>query len=104
MYKLDKASIFETICQRHEDLKQYSVEQIGLFGSFVNDNAKETSDIDLLVHFGTKTFRNYMGLKLFLEDLFGREVDLVTPEAVRPELKDIIMNEVEYVQGPAFVS
>lgn len=97
--QFDKASIVRSIGQNYEFLKEYSVDQIGLFGSFVHDNANEDSDIDLLVSFKTKTFRNYMGLKLFLEDLLGRSVDLVTPEAVRPELKEIIMNEVEYVPG-----
>ncbi|AKB26790.1 Nucleotidyltransferase [Methanosarcina siciliae T4/M] len=45
---------------------------------------------------GQKTFDNYMDLKFYLEDLFGREVDLVTENALRPQLKDIIMKEVVY--------
>ena len=43
---------------------------------------------------GQKTFDNYMDLKFYLEDLFGREVDLVTERALKPQLKDIIMKEV----------
>jgi len=45
---------------------------------------------------GQKTFDNYMDLKFYLEDLFGREVDLVTERALKPQLKDIIMKEVVY--------
>jgi len=45
---------------------------------------------------GQKTFDNYMDLKFYLEDLFGREVDLVTEKALKPQLKDIIMKDVVY--------
>ncbi len=59
---------------------------------------KEGSDIDVLIELEEKyeTFDNYMDLKYFLEDLFGRKVDLVTVEALRPQLKDNILQEVVY--------
>jgi len=80
--------------------KTYGVSRIGLFGSFSQDIGKESSDIDLLVDFkrGHKDFFNYMRLKNYLEDLFGREVDLVTEKALKEELKNKIMNQVEYVE------
>lgn len=37
-----------------------------------------------------------MNLKFYLEDLLGREIDLVTTDALRPELKDEILKEVLY--------
>jgi len=40
---------------------------------------------------------SYVKLKLFLEELFGRKVDLVTKKALRPELKETILREVVYV-------
>lgn len=50
--------------------------------------------MDLLVAFeGLPTFDRYMGLKLFLEDLLGRRVDLVTEDALRPELRPAIERE-----------
>ncbi len=59
---------------------------------------KEGSDIDVLIELEEKyeTFDNYMDLKYFLEDLFGRKVDLVTVKALRPQLKDNILQEVVY--------
>jgi predicted nucleotidyltransferase len=77
---------------------KFGVKRIGIFGSFSRGEEREDSDLDVLVVFeeGQKTFDNYMDLKFYLEDLFGREVDLVTERALKPQLKDIIMKEVVY--------
>ncbi|MEW6110193.1 MAG: nucleotidyltransferase family protein [Nitrospirota bacterium] len=78
--------------------EKYHVRKIGIFGSFARGEEKEGRDIDILVEFegGRKTFDNYMDLKFFLEDLLNRKVDLVTVEALRPQLKDDILREVVY--------
>lgn len=46
-----------------------------------------------------KNFDNYMGLKIFLEELFGHKVDLVIKESIRDELKKPIFESVEYAKG-----
>ena len=88
------------ILKRHESTikKKFHVRKIGVFGSFARGQEKEGSDIDVLIELEDKyeTFDNFMDLKFFLEDLFKREVDLVTVEALRPQLKDDIMREVVY--------
>jgi predicted nucleotidyltransferase len=78
--------------------QKYGVKRIGIFGSFARGEGKEGSDIDVLVEFekGQKKFDNYMDLKFFLMDLFRRKVDLVTVEALRPQLKEGILKEVSY--------
>lgn len=86
--------------KEHEKLirQKFGVKKIGIFGSFARGEEKEDSDLDVLVVFeeGQKTFDNYMDLKFYLEDLFGREIDLVTERALKPQLKAIIMKEVVY--------
>jgi predicted nucleotidyltransferase len=79
--------------------QKFGVKRIGIFGSFARGGEKEDSDLDVLVVFeeAQKTFDNYMDLKFYLEDLFGREIDHVTEKALKPQLKDIIMKEVVYV-------
>jgi predicted nucleotidyltransferase len=88
------------ILKKHEDVinQKYGVKEIGVFGSFARGEEKEGSDIDFLVEFkeGSKTFDNYIDLKYFLQDLFGRSVDLVTVQALKPQLKDDILQEVIY--------
>jgi predicted nucleotidyltransferase len=61
---------------------RFGVESLTLFGSTARDQVGAASDLDLLVTFeGRADFDRFMGLKLHLEDLFGRDVDLVTPNA-----------------------
>jgi uncharacterized protein len=81
--------------------KNFQVKEIGVFGSFTRGGyfVHEESDIDILVSFnkGHKDFFNYMRLKNYLENLLGKEVDLVIKDAVKPRLKEKIFNEVQYV-------
>jgi predicted nucleotidyltransferase len=91
------------ILEKHNNYlrKTFHVREIGIFGSFVKgqEKADNSSDVDILITFkkGYKDFFNYMRLKYYLENLLGREVDLVIKEAVKPRLKERIFSEVEYV-------
>ena len=72
----------------------FGVGRVALFGSTARDDAREDSDLDLLVDFETgPTFDSFMGLKLFLEDHLGRKVDLVTREALKARLRPIVERE-----------
>lgn len=91
--------VFEIFKKHDVAIKQkYGVKKIGVFGSFARGEGRKDSDIDVLVEFkhGFETFDNYMELKFFLEDLFGRKVDLVTIEALKPQLKEDILKQVSY--------
>lgn len=94
---LKKHFIKQTLADNRETLRKYGVKQIGLFGSYVNGTAHASSDIDLLVDLDRATFHDYMGLALFLEDLFEKKVDLVTTKSIKPRLKPYVEKEVEYV-------
>ena len=78
-------------------LKRYGVQSLALFGSTARDKMRKRSDVDVLVQFDKSTWANYIGLKLFLEDLLGREVDLVTPKALKPATKPSIEKDLFYV-------
>jgi predicted nucleotidyltransferase len=84
---------------RRDRIKALGVKRLGLFGSFVRMQQDRDSDIDVLVEFepSQKTFDNFIHLAFFLEELFGRRVELVTPEALSPYIGPHIMQEVEYV-------
>jgi predicted nucleotidyltransferase len=74
--------------------KKYGVKTLAVFGSMARGDDREESDVDILVTFeGRATFDNFMGLKLDLEDLFGRSVDLLTSKCLPPELQDVIEKE-----------
>jgi hypothetical protein len=74
--------------------RKYGVKSLALFGSMARGDDHEGSDVDVLVTFeGKATFDNFMGLKLDLEELFGRSVDLLTPKCLRPEMQAEIDKE-----------
>jgi len=74
--------------------KRFGVTQLALFGSTARNAARPDSDIDILVGFdGPATSDRYFGVQFFLEDLFGRTVDLVTDKALRSELRAYIEAE-----------
>lgn len=89
MEKLTAQGIMETLNRHAERLHAFGATRIGLFGSYLNNRAGENSDIDLLVSFDAPDFDNYMEMKFFLEDLFGRKVDLVIEDNLKPELSDV---------------
>lgn len=73
---------------------RFGVTQLALFGSTARDTASNSSDIDVLVGFdGPATSKRYFGVLFYLEDLFGCPVDLVTENALRPELRPYIEQE-----------
>ena len=82
-------------------IRRFGVKKIGLFGSYVRNEERRGSDIDLLVEFerGKKTFDNYIELKLFLEDLFKCRVDLVIYGTVKPGLRPYLLGSVKYAKG-----
>lgn len=92
--------ILNELNQRAAEIRQrFQVNQLGLFGSYAREEAHTASDIDILVDFMTPTFDNYMNLKFYLEELFEHKIDLVTVSALKPRLKPVILQEVQYVQG-----
>jgi predicted nucleotidyltransferase len=94
-----KESVLMRIREPESDIKTFGVKRLGLFGSFVRNQHGKDSDVDLLVEFepDLKTFDNFIHLVFFLEEIFDRRVDLVTPEALSPYIGPDIMKEVEYV-------
>lgn len=71
----------------------------GLFGSYVRNEATFNSDVDLLVDINKskKTFRNFMALCYYLENLLGNKVELVTKQSLSPYIGPHILKTVEYV-------
>jgi uncharacterized protein len=80
-------------------IKSLGVRELGIFGSFARGDQTEKSDVDVLVDLEMHTFRAYMDLLFFLEDLFGRKVDLVMKDTIKPIIKNRILAETVYVTG-----
>ena len=96
---LKKKDILRIIEENSDTLRNYGVRKLGLFGSFARDEATKDSDIDLVVELEVKSYRTYIRLKFFLEDLFKRAIDLVTDESIKPGVRPYIEQEVIYGKG-----
>jgi predicted nucleotidyltransferase len=98
---LSKAAIVEALRQHKPDLLRLSVRTIALFGSYAKDTQTDSSDLDFVVEFSAPTYDNFIGLEEFLERLFGRPVDILTPAGVDsirvPSIADDIKRTLVHV-------
>jgi hypothetical protein len=94
----NRTDIHKRIQEIQGELKNLGVKSLSLFGSASRGEASQKSDLDFLIDFeGPYTFDRYMEVKVLLEDLFDRDVDLVTPDAVRTEMKDNVEKDLYHV-------
>ena len=94
-----KRDIVSVIQENRDKIKALGVRKLGLFGSFVREEQRPESDVDVLVEFqpDQKTFDNFIQLSFFLEDILKQPVELVTTESLSPYIGPYIIEEVEDV-------
>ena len=79
------------------ELDQLGVGSLAVFGSVARDDAGADSDVDILVEFRQPVgLFEFVRLQLRLQTILGRRVDLVTPDALRPTMRDQILREAVY--------
>ena len=93
------AEIQEILRQKKPILRErFKVKEIGIFGSFVRGEEKDTSDLDILVELERPVgLIKFVGLQNYLSDELGENVDLVTKSALKPRIKKNILSEVVYI-------
>lgn len=90
-----KQKVLDLLKEHQDKIKEFKVQKMYLFGSVAREQENSSSDIDILIKFEIPpTYDLYMDLKFFLEDLFGRNVDLVTEDALRPEIKHYVEKDL----------
>lgn len=74
--------------------EQHGYNRLAVFGSVARHQARPDSDIDLLVQApsGTSTF-GFIRFKQLIEQVLGREIDLVDYGGLKPQLDDDIRRE-----------
>lgn len=80
--------------------RQFGVTKIGLFGSFARGEQTKTSDVDVLVGFapGYATLHNFISLSDYLEELFKRNVDLLTEASLSDLIRPYIERDVIWIE------
>jgi len=75
-------------------LKKYKVKKAGIFGSVVRGETRQDSDIDILVEIDERmSLLDFVGLKLELENILGRKVDLGEFSTIKPIIKEQVLKE-----------
>lgn len=88
---LSQQDIINKLQREYSYLKnEYGVKKIGIFGSYGKGNPTANSDIDLIVEFEQPIGFQFMELVEYLENLFGKKVDVLTPAG----LQNIRLNSV----------
>ena len=99
MVSIDRNEVLKLLSRfRSEIVARFGVRDLAFFGSFAQDRQKSGSDLDVLVEFTrAATFDGFIDLKLYLGDILGLRVDLVTSKALRKELKKAIEKDLIHV-------
>jgi hypothetical protein len=91
---MNRAQIIQRLSEHKEELDAFGVRSLSLFGSVVRGEERPGSDIDILVEFErVGGLFEFVRLKNYLEKTLGQSVDLVTPDALKPQLRERILRE-----------
>ena len=97
---LQREEILKALRDSRALLDAFGVARLSLFGSFARDEGREDSDVDLLVEFGRPVgLFEFVRLQRQLGERLGRSVELVTPAALKPQVRHKILTEAVLVEG-----
>jgi len=97
MVTSNRDNVVTVLKSKRTAIKRYGVQSLAVFGSAARNRLRKRSDVDILVQFNQPTWANYIGLKIYLEDLLGREVDLVTLKGLKPAVRPSVEKDLVYV-------
>ncbi len=83
---------------KYELENEYGVKTIGVFGSYIKNREKKSSDLDIMVEFQNAIdLLSFVHLKNYLSELLDLNVDLVMKKALKPKIGERILKEVIYI-------
>ena len=92
---MSRKRVLNLLKQHQTEIQELGVRSHALFGSVARNQAGPDSDVDLLVEFlKPPNFDRFMDVKLYLEDILGRKVDLVMSQSVRPQVRPFIEQDL----------
>ncbi len=95
---MKRDEVLAIVAAHREQLQTMGVKSLNLFGSVARDEAGPDSDVDFLVEFDRPVgLFEFIEVRLFLEDLLGRSVDMGTLDALREHLREPVLKDVIHV-------
>lgn len=89
------------ILEAHKDemAQRFGVVSVGLLGSYARGEAREDSDIDIAIELRPekKSLSNFFGLRRYLEQQFGKTVDLGIESTLKPLAREMVAKEIIHV-------
>jgi len=83
-----------------EIYKRNDISYCALFGSFARGEANKESDVDLLIRFAKpKTLLRHIGVTHQLEDVLGKDVDLVTENELSSHIRESVLRDLTVIYG-----
>lgn len=91
---MQREQVLEILRGQADELRSRGVVTLRLFGSVARGEERSDSDVDLLVSFEeTPSFSAFMKLRIYLEDLLGTEVDLITERGLKEQVRAYVEEE-----------
>ncbi|NJN71608.1 MAG: nucleotidyltransferase family protein [Limnothrix sp. RL_2_0] len=92
---MERQEVLDIVKAHQDRLNDFAVKDLFLFGSVARNESTANSDVDFLVNFSRPVgLFILLGLKAFLEDLLGCDVDIGTINSLRPHLRETVLEEV----------
>jgi len=95
---MTKEEVKQILSRNKEILEKYKVNSIALFGSYVRNEQRQDSDIDLLVELEEPTYDNFIHLVFTLEELLKKEINLVPRGSLSPYIEPYVEKEAEWIE------
>lgn len=88
--------VLAILAAHRDEIRSRGAKSLSLFGPIARDEDDPDSEIDILMEIGQRPFGMFafVGLQLYLEEVLGRPVHLVTPNSIQQsDLRDRILQE-----------
>jgi uncharacterized protein len=91
---MDRGEALGILAEHRDEIAAYGVKSLAIFGSVARNEARPDSDVDVLVEFGVPTgIFEFLRFQRYLQGVLGRRVDLATPAALHPRMREQILTE-----------
>jgi uncharacterized protein len=90
---MQRAKALANLGDHRKQLEEMGVRELYLFGSVARDEARLSSDVDVLVELARPMGFEFFALKPTLENFLGCKVDVGTPDSLKPALRERVMQE-----------
>ena len=91
---MERDETLRILAEHRDEIAAFGVKSLAIFGSVARNEARPDSDVDVLVEFGVPVgYFEFFRFQHYLEGLFMRRVDLVTPDSIKSRLKERILGE-----------